>query len=355
MAVLSGIVRAARSGVLIKSGVHLENLGRLGVIAFDKTGTLTEGRFQVTDVIPLNGAKPDEVLQVAAAVEQQSNHPLTLAIVRAAQAQELVLTAAGGLENVPGQGVRSQVDGQPVWIGSLRLFENESKHIDSSLRETVGRLESDGRTTMTVMQKGSFLGLLALSDVPRPGVSSVLSHLRKLGVQRLIMLTGDNTAVAERIGKPVGVTEVKASLLPDDKLGAIQKLKEVYGAVAMVGDGVNDAPALATTTVGVAMGGACTAVALETADVALMADDLSKLPFAVGLSHASRCDNPAESGRFPWCDHFFDLDLIPGFSPADRDCHCPLRQYRTGRPECLAPVGLPAAERNRLTRIYWMM
>ena len=288
-AVLSGIARAARSGVLIKGGVHLENLGRLSVIAFDKTGTLTEGRFQVTDVVPLNGTQPDEVLRVAAAVEQQSNHPLALAIVRAAQTQKLILPTAGGLENVPGQGVRSQVDGQPVWIGSLKLFEETGgKAIDETLRQTVTRLESEGRTTMTVSRNGTYLGVLALSDVPRPGVANVLSRLRNLGIQRLVMLTGDNPEVAGRIGQAVGVTEVKASLLPEDKLGAIQDLQKEYGAVAMIGDGVNDAPALATATVGIAMGGAGTAVALETADVALMADDLSKLPFAVGLSRASR-------------------------------------------------------------------
>jgi len=288
-AVLSAIARAARNGVLIKGGVHLENLGRLGVIAFDKTGTLTEGRFQVTDVIPLDGAKPEEVMRLAAAVEQQSNHPLALAVVRAAREQQLALPAVSGLENVPGQGVRSLVDGQPVWIGSLKLFEdNHAEGISESLRQKVGQLENTGRTTMTVSRNGAFLGVLALSDVPRPAVASVLARLRKLGVRRLVMLTGDNRAAADRIGQAVGVTDVQASLLPEDKLGAIQDLQKSYGAVAMVGDGVNDAPALATATVGIAMGGAGTAVALETADVALMADDLSKLPFAVGLSRASR-------------------------------------------------------------------
>jgi Zn2+/Cd2+-exporting ATPase len=269
--------------------VHLENLGRLGVIAFDKTGTLTEGRFQVTDVIPLDGAKPLEILRVAAGVEQQSNHPLALAIVRAAQEQKLDLPAVNGLENVPGLGVRSQIDGQPVWIGSLKLFEERGGPVIAEpVRQTVTQLESAGRTTMTVSRNGALMGVVALSDVPRPAVAAVLAHLRTLGVQRLIMLTGDNLAVAERIGQAVGVTEVKASLLPEDKLGTIQALQQDYGAVAMVGDGVNDAPALATATVGIAMGGAGTAVALETADVALMADDLSKLPFAVGLSRASR-------------------------------------------------------------------
>jgi Cd2+/Zn2+-exporting ATPase len=288
-AVLSGIARAARSGVLIKGGVHLENLGRLKVIAFDKTGTLTEGHFRVMDVIPLNGTRAEDVLRVAAAVEQQSNHPLAQPVVRAAHEQNMDLPPVSGLENVPGQGVRSQVDGQPVWVGSLKLFEgSEGKSIDGSLRQAVMRLEGEGRSTMIVQRGGGFLGALALSDAPRPGVEKVLASLRGLGVRRLVMLTGDNQAVAERIGRSVGVTEVKASLLPEDKLGEIQSLQKNYGAVAMVGDGVNDAPALATATVGIAMGGAGTAVALETADVALMADDLGMLPFAVGLSRASR-------------------------------------------------------------------
>ncbi len=288
-AVLAGIARAARSGVLIKGGVHLENLGRLKVIAFDKTGTLTEGRFRVTDVIPLDGARPAEVLRLAAAVEQQSNNPLAQAVVRAAQEQKLALPRASGLENVPGLGVRSAVEGQPVWIGSLKMFEeNDGQQVDEALRRAAAGLEGAGRSTMIVQHDSKFLGLLALSDAPRPAVERVLASLRGLGIAHLVMLTGDNQAVAERIGQAVGVTDVKASLMPEDKLSAIQDLQQRYGSVAMVGDGVNDAPALATATVGIAMGGAGTAVALETADVALMADDMSKLPFAVGLSRASR-------------------------------------------------------------------
>lgn len=288
-AVLSGIARAARSGVLIKGGVHLENLGKLRVIAFDKTGTLTQGRFQVTDVIPMDGVNSDELLGIAAAVEQQSNHPLAQAIVHSAQEKNLNLPEANGLGNVPSQGIRSEVAGQSVWIGSLKLYEEgHEKEVDERLRHEVANLENQGRTTMIVSHNGTFLGIIALSDIPRPSVVSVLSHLRKLGIHRLIMLTGDNQSVADRVGWEVGVTEVKASLMPEDKLEMVKSLQKEYGAVAMVGDGVNDAPALATSTVGIAMGGAGTAVALETADVALMADDLSKLPFAVGLSRASR-------------------------------------------------------------------
>lgn len=288
-AVLSGIARAARSGVLIKGGVHLENLGKLDVIAFDKTGTLTKGRFELTDIEPLDGVSSDNLLGIAAAVEQQSNHPLAQAILQAAQEKKLILPEANEMENVPGQGVRGMVDSQPVWIGSLKLFEEgHEKEVNETLRQKVAYLENQGRTTMIVSHNGAFLGILALSDVSRPAVTEVLTHLKKLGIQRLIMLTGDNQSVAERIGKEVGITEVKSSLLPEDKLKAVKDLQKEYGAVAMVGDGVNDAPALATSTVGIAMGGAGTAVALETADVALMADDLGKLPFAVGLSRASR-------------------------------------------------------------------
>lgn len=287
--VLAGIAQAARNGVLIKGGVHLENLGRLNAIAFDKTGTLTKGKFQVTDVIPFNGSQPDDVLRLAGAVEQQSSHPLALAIVKAAKERNLTLPLANGLENIPGRGVHSQVEGQPVWIGSLKLFEdNHGKVIDKTIQQTVTQLENTGRTTMMLSRNGTFLGVLGLSDVARPGVAAVLSRLRNLGVKHLIMLTGDNQKVAQQIAQEVGVTNIEADLLPEDKLGTIQRLQKEYGAVAMIGDGVNDAPALATATVGIAMGGAGTAVALETADVALMADDLGKLPFAVGLSRASR-------------------------------------------------------------------
>jgi Zn2+/Cd2+-exporting ATPase len=287
--VLAGIAQAARNGVLIKGGVHLENLGSLKVIALDKTGTLTEGRFAVTDVVPVAGTNADELLRIAAAVEQQSNHPLAQALVREAQQRKLTLPAAGSLENVPGRGVRSSVDGQTVLIGSLKLFRETTGHVtDSGLETTVERLETNGRSTMAVSQGGPFLGVLGLADAPREGVQSVLARLRSLGIERLVMLTGDNDDVAQRIGKQLGVTDVRAELLPEDKLTAVKQLQEESGALAMVGDGVNDAPALATATVGIAMGGAGTAVALETADVALMGDNLHKLPFAVGLSRASR-------------------------------------------------------------------
>ena len=287
--VLAGIAQAARNGVLIKGGVHLENLGALKVMAFDKTGTLTEGKFQVTDVHPLNGIQSNELLRIAGAVEQGSSHPLALAVVHAAKLEGLDLPPTDGLENISGRGVRSAIDGQPVLVGSLKLFRETNGHsLDDELVQTIEAFEKQGKTTMVVSYAGQFLGALALADTPRPGVKETLQALLDLGVRKLVMLTGDNAEVAEQIGQQVGVTDVRANLLPEHKLTAIRDLQTEYGQIAMTGDGVNDAPALATATVGIAMGGAGTAVALETADVALMADDLGKLPFAVGLSRASR-------------------------------------------------------------------
>jgi len=288
-AVLAGIAQAARNGVLVKGGAHLESLGGLRAIAFDKTGTITSGQFNVTDIVPLNGVTADELLLVAAAVERQSNHPLAQAVAQAASNRSLQLPAAVGLENVPGRGVISAVAGEPVRIGSLRLFaETPGLEPDDALAQQVTALEQAGRTTMIVSQGTRFLGVLGLADTARPGVAGVMSALKSLGMEHLVMLTGDNEAVARNIAGQVGLTDVQAELLPEDKLAVINGLKARFGAIAMVGDGVNDAPALASATVGIAMGGAGTAVALETADVALMADDLGMLPFAVGLSRASR-------------------------------------------------------------------
>jgi Cd2+/Zn2+-exporting ATPase len=288
-AVLSGIAQAARNGVLIKGGVHLENLGMVKVMAFDKTGTLTEGRFAVTDIVPLDGTGPETLLGLAAAAEQQSNHPLALAVVREARTRNLDLPAANGLKNVPGMGVISEIDGKPLFIGSSDLFvEHVGEGIPAEAAQMAEELETGGKTTMIIGTDSRILGVLGLADSARSGVRETMQELLDLGIEKLIMLTGDNEAVAQQIGRLVGVTDVRAELMPADKVTAVRELEEAYGAVAMTGDGVNDAPALATATVGIAMGGAGTAVALETADVALMADDLGQLPFAVGLSRASR-------------------------------------------------------------------
>lgn len=287
--VLSGIARAARNGVLIKGGVHLENLGRSQVMAFDKTGTLTSGDFGVTDVVTFNGADESDLLRIVGSVEQQSSHPLAEAVVEHVREAGIGMESAASLTNIAGRGIESALDGKMVQIGNWKLFaENPDHPHDADVRETIERLENAGRTTMAVSYDGQFIGVLGLADTPRPQAKATLARLRELGVQHLVMLTGDNDDVAQQVGKELGLTDIRAELLPEQKLEAIRELEAEYGEIAMTGDGVNDAPALTTATVGIAMGGAGTAVALETADVALMADDLSKLPFAVGLSRASR-------------------------------------------------------------------
>ena len=283
-AVLAGIAQAARKGVLIKGGAHLENLGRLRAMALDKTGTLTVGEPAVTDVVPFDAVRGEDLLAIAAAVEQHSQHPLAEAVVRHAAERGLDLPEAGDLTSVTARGVRALVKGETVEIGNLRLWEEAQIEIPTALRTTVEGLQAGGRSTMAVRHGNRWLGVLAVADRPREGVRDILASLRRLGIAPLVMLTGDNRGVGEAIAREVGVDEVRAELLPEDKVGAIRALLEQHGQVAMVGDGVNDAPALANATVGIAMGGAGTAVALETADVALMGDDLGRLPFAVGLS-----------------------------------------------------------------------
>ena len=284
-AVLSGIARAARGGVLIKGGVHLENLGVLTAIAFDKTGTLTVGKPRVTDVVAIN-ADEAGLLTVAAAVESRSAHPLAQAVVTEARRRGLIWSEAGKVEAVTGKGLRAEVDGKEIAIGNAKLFDGES--IPEAIRQHTERLQTEGKSTMLIQADGQFLGVVGLADTPREGVKQVLQRLQQIGVSKTIMLTGDNDRVGRAIADAVGLDEVKAGLLPEDKVKAMEELAERYGQVAMIGDGVNDAPAMARATVGIAMGGAGTDVALETADVALMADDLSKLPFAVALSRASR-------------------------------------------------------------------
>lgn len=287
-AVLAGVAQAARRGILIKGGVHLENLGRLQAVAFDKTGTLTTGQFSVVETVVFPGSGEEEVLRIAAAVEEQSSHPLALAIVRHAKARGVAFPHASRLENLAGRGIQADVEGNPVVLGALRAFsDNVAAGLGSGLRETVARLEGAGMTTVIVQRAGIFLGVIGLADQPRPSAAAALRRLEALGVGRLIMLTGDNSSVAQRVASTLGIRDVKSELLPGAKLTLIQEWKKKHGAIAMVGDGVNDAPALAAATIGVAMGGAGTAVAIETADVALMGDDLAKLPYAVGLSRAS--------------------------------------------------------------------
>lgn len=287
-AVLAGIGQAARNGVLIKGGVHLENLGQLDAIALDKTGTITRGRPEVTDVVPLDGGDATALLRMAAAVESRSAHPLAQAVVRKAQEQKLDLPPTGELQSLTGRGVQAEVGGQLVRIGSPKLFEEAGIAVTEETAAKNRVLGEAGKSTMLVGAGQALIGILALADQPRPETPATLAKLKELGIKSLIMLSGDNQRVADAIAKTVGLTEVRADLMPEHKVEAIQELLKEHGQVAMVGDGVNDAPALANATVGIAMGAGGTDVALETADVALMADDLSKLPFAVALSRQSR-------------------------------------------------------------------
>lgn len=285
-AVLSGIARAARGGVLVKGGAPLEHLGRLGAIAFDKTGTLTEGKPRLTDVVSADGVTEDELLRVAVAVESFSDHPLAAAVVRGGKERlksEIGLQAHE-VQSITGRGVKATVDGQPVYIGKDSLFaEVEGSPLPDALRQSVENLKTGGRTTMIVRRGDTYLGVLGMMDTPREAAKNVIAGLRQLGIKRMIMLSGDNQQVANAVAKEVGLDEAWGDLMPDDKVEAIKKLGAQEG-VAMVGDGVNDAPAMAHATVGIAMGAAGSDVALETADVALMADDLKHLTFAVGLS-----------------------------------------------------------------------
>jgi Zn2+/Cd2+-exporting ATPase len=294
--IVSALAGAARRGILIKGGLHLENAGRVRVIAMDKTGTLTEGQPEVVDVLALDGADPDEVLRLAAAAEARSEHPLARAILRHAEGRVTVAPAADTTA-ITGKGLRARVDGRMVYVGSERLFA-EMGVSAPRVRQTLDRHEHQGRTAILVGAtprnapadaRPELLGIVAIADRVRPQAAESLKALHAAGIRRVVMLTGDNRGTAEAVaaalgGPGAGVDEYHAGLLPDDKVAAVRRLKEAHGSVLFVGDGVNDAPALATADVGVAMGSAGTDVALETADIALMADDLSRLSTTIRLA-----------------------------------------------------------------------
>ncbi|CAN5220508.1 hypothetical protein BH20GEM2_BH20GEM2_12730 [soil metagenome] len=240
------------------------------------------------DVVPAAGEDEAELLGVAAAVEAQSQHPLAEAVVRHAEEHGVPLPEAGELESLTARGVRSSVGGETVEIGNLRLWEEAGVSIPDEIPERDRITPARGAQHHGRAARRTVAGRARRRHTPREGVSAVLERLRGIGIGTLAMLTGDNRGVGEGIAREVGIDEVKAELLPEDKVTAVRELLAEHGQVAMIGDGVNDAPALANATVGIAMGGAGTAVALETADVALMGDDLGKLPFAVGLSRKAR-------------------------------------------------------------------
>ncbi len=290
-AVLAGVARAAKQGVLIKGGRPLEDLGSLSAIAFDKTGTLTEGRPTLTEVIPSSGVTEKELLTVAVAVEALSDHPLAGAIVSGGKERLGVdsVAPASDVEALMARGIKAQLDGTTVHIGNARLFEElTGEDVPEEMSTQMQELAAKGQTAMIVHRDDRYLGLIAVMDVAREEAARTLRELSELGIKRMIMLTGDHQQVADAVAKTLGITDPMGSLLPEDKVRAIDALRAEEGRVAMVGDGVNDAPAMAKSTVGIAMGAAGSDVALETADIALMADRLDNLPFAIGLSRKAK-------------------------------------------------------------------
>jgi Cd2+/Zn2+-exporting ATPase len=279
------VARAGQLGVLVKGGGPLEHLGTLSAIAFDKTGTLTEGRPRLTDLVPAAGIDESDLLEVAIAVERRSDHPLASAITRDGSARlgTDASLEAEGVTAVTGRGVRATVAGDEVAIGNVALFDGDGG-VDASTAADVADLQAQGRTIMIVRRADTFLGVLGLMDTPRADARAAIASLESVGIRRAVMLSGDHQLVAESIAQDVGLAEAWGDLMPEDKVSAIERLRTEEGKVAMVGDGVNDAPALAHASVGIAMGAAGSDVALETADIALMGDDLSKLPVVIGLS-----------------------------------------------------------------------
>jgi Zn2+/Cd2+-exporting ATPase len=275
---LSALSNGARNGILFKGSTFIEGLGRVRAIAFDKTGTLTSGRPLVTDVVTVSGRGPDEILAIAAAVESLSEHPLAMAIAREAVRKNLAVDQASNLQAVPGVGAHATVGGQRWSIGKTSLFEGMS----DEARQRQHALEAEGKTVVLVGD-GTVRGLIGLRDTIRPRARDAVRALQGLGLDHVVLLTGDTRETAEAIGREAGIAEVHAGLLPADKVRVIGQLADRHGQVAMVGDGVNDAPALAASSVGIAMGISGTDVALETADVVLTSDDLEKISYAVAL------------------------------------------------------------------------
>lgn len=283
VAVISAISNAARNGVLIKGGVYLEQVGSLSAIAFDKTGTLTKGRPIITDIFPLGTLSAEQLLARAASLEVHSEHPLASAIVQSAADHGCALSSVETFSTIIGRGIQGTIDGQTVYIGNLQFF-TELGIVIEPIRSEVERLQAAGKTAMIVGTKETFNGIIAMADEVRDVSATSIAALKRAGIKHTIMLTGDNSRSAQLIAAQIGIDEFRAELLPQDKAIAIKELLGKYGKVAMLGDGVNDAPALAMSTVGLAMGGAGTDTALETADIVLMADDLTKLPFTIRLS-----------------------------------------------------------------------
>ncbi len=285
VSIVAALASSARAGVLVKGGAFIELPARLRAIAMDKTGTLTRGEPEVVDVIPLNNHSEPELLARAAALEARSTHPLARAILRHAELKGVTPEPANDVQALKGKGLTGTFDGAPFWLGSHRYVVERGQDTPETLRQAEA-LESDGKTVIVVGNARHVCGLIAVADTVRPNARAAVAQLHAAGIKHVIMLTGDNKTTAEAIGRQVGVDEVHAELLPEDKLTKIEQLVSRYETVAMVGDGVNDAPALARASLGIAMGAVGSDAAIETADVALMTDDISRLPWLI--HHAKR-------------------------------------------------------------------
>lgn len=283
VSIVAALAAAARQGVLIKGGQYIEQPAHLRAIAFDKTGSLTCGTPQVVAIVPLNGHTEEELLERAAALEARSTHPLACGVLAHAETRGVKITPAEDSQVLPGKGVVGRFRGEEFWLGSHRYLEERGGETPA-MHDRAEALERAGQTVVAIGNRAHVCGLIAMADTVRPEAADALARLRAAGVEHLVMVTGDNRATAEAIAREVGVDEVHAELLPEDKVVTVEQLIETYGMVAMVGDGVNDAPAMARASIGIAMGAIGSDAAIETADIALMTDDLSKLPWLVGHS-----------------------------------------------------------------------
>ncbi|HEV8537432.1 MAG TPA: heavy metal translocating P-type ATPase [Bacteroidota bacterium] len=285
LSVISGLTNAARHGVLIKGGRYLEAMGKIRAVAFDKTGTLTVGLPSVTDVVPLDSLTPERIIQLAAMLESKSEHPIAGAVLRRAFEQRLPYdnVTFQHFESITGRGVTAIIEGKRYFIGN-HAFVEENRLCSGKVEDIILKLEREGKTVVIVTTEHAPIGVIAIADDLRSESKRVVRDLKEEGVEHVILMTGDNHQTAQTIAGLVGIDEVYSNLLPEDKMNRIGELKERYGGIAMVGDGINDAPALAASTVGMAMGATGTDAALETADIALMSDDLTKLAYLMRLS-----------------------------------------------------------------------
>jgi len=289
VSIVSALAGAARQGVLVKGGIHLERLATVRVVAFDKTGTMTTGHVTLNAVRPLNGVPADEVVRLAACVESQSEHPIAAAIMTAAHARGVRLDVPSNVRALPGLGVEGRVQGASVVCGTPRLFAGRGE-MTPLVAEATQQIVIEGMSPVIVVRNGEAIGVLGVTDRPKANAGSVVADLRAQGISRVAMITGDHEAAARATGSEVGVDDVSSGQLPADKVAAIERLRDAHGSIAMVGDGVNDAPALAAADVGIVMGAMGSDAALETADIALMTDELAKVPYTIRLSRATQAN-----------------------------------------------------------------